>query len=143
MRSHLLVYLNYANGKRHQLIRFAVMVMILAFVVSQAGLFATPETQVSAEDQFPRTGKISVSSSVNVRAFPTTTSSKVDALLNNHPVTVYEAVKGQLLTDYNTDIWYLITYSTSSGSKRTGYVLSSFVVLDPLVPITPDPVFEA
>ena len=130
------------DNKLFTMIRMMLIIVFLFSAVSQTGLFAARNTTVSAGEKYPRDGRVSVGSSASVRELPSTKSSTIDSLFNNHPVTVLSEVKGEFVSSFNTDIWYSITYRTTSGSEKSGFMLSSLIVLDPLEPAKLNPEFE-
>jgi len=111
-------------------LKWLVVVLLAALVLIQIGPFAAPGIFVQAETAMDRTGKVTVNAA-NIRSGPGTTYDKLCTLSRDHVVQVNAVTTGEYVSPYG-DQWYRVTFDYS-GSALSGYVVASFITLDPLV----------
>jgi len=115
-----------------------IVAMLLSAIVILGSLYLVPMQEVSADLVLNAT--ISAKEA-NVRSSTSSASTLVATLNSGHRVMVEgEPIPGEMVTAYNSDLWYLITFVDTEGVQQSGYILAPFVVLD--VAYTEDPAFE-
>lgn len=110
-------------------LKWLVVVLLAALVLIQIGPFAAPGLFVQAETVMDRTGKVTVSAA-NIRSGPGTSYDKLCTIYFDHVVQVNAVTTGEYVNPYG-DQWYRVTL-TYSGSLISGYVVASFITLDPV-----------
>lgn len=127
------------NACRTNRIRVIILIVLMLAVLAQVGPFAAAGLFVRAETAVNRSGSISISAA-NIRSEATALSAKIDTLYAGHALTVVSSTSGQAISGYG-DLWYQVSFVSTAGYARSGYVVAGFVTLDPLPP-EEDPDFE-
>ena len=127
------------NACKTNRIRGIALIVLMLAVLAQVGPFAAAGLSVQAETAINRTGRISISAA-NIRSEATSLSTRIDTLYAGHTVTVVSSTTGQNISGYG-DLWYQISFVSTAGYARTGYVVAGFIALDPFPP-EEDPDFE-
>ncbi|HAL74471.1 MAG TPA: hypothetical protein DCM45_05185, partial [Clostridiales bacterium] len=114
-------------------LKWLVVVLLAAMVLIQVGPFAAPGIFVQAETAMERTGTVTVSAA-NIRSGPGTSYDKLCTVYLDHAVQVNAVTAGEYVSPYG-DQWYRVTL-VYSGSTLSGYVVASFITLDPVATTT-------